>query len=105
MKRLLLCAMLFGVVSSLASASSVFTTRLDDPKAVYLTAQEFGVHGDGASDDTAAIQAAIDKAEGGVREGIVFIPSGRYLLTRTVYLWPGVRLIGYGVHAPSLRVG
>ena len=100
MKKFLLCALLPGVVSSFASASSVFTTRLDDPKAVYLTAQEFGAHGDGVTDDTAAIQAAIDKAEGGVREGIVFIPSGRYRLTRTVFLWPGVRLIGYGAARP-----
>src|ERR1039458_9953495 len=103
MKKCLLCAVLLGV-SSFASASSVFTTRLDDPKAVYLTTQEFGVHADGVSDDTAAIQAAIDKGEGGVREGIVFIPSGRYRLTRTVYLWPGVRLIGYGAARPVLAL-
>ncbi len=99
MKMLLLCAMLLGI-SSFASASSVFTTRLDDPKAVYLTAQEFGAHGDGIGDDTAAIQAAIDKAGGSVREGIVFVPSGRYRLTHTLYLWPGVRLIGYGATRP-----
>jgi sugar lactone lactonase YvrE len=99
MKKSLLCVLLLGV-SSFASASSVFTTRLDDPKAVYLTAQEFGVHGDGVDDDTAAIQAAIDKAKGNAREGIVFVPAGRYRLTRTVYLWPGVRLIGYGSTRP-----
>ncbi len=100
MKKLLLCALLPGIVSPFASASSVFTTRLDDPEAVYLTAQEFGAHGDGIADDSTAIQAAIDKAEGGVREGIVFVPSGRYRLTRTIYLWPGVRLIGYGETRP-----
>ena len=99
MKKSLLCALLLGV-PSFVSASSVFTTKLDDPKAVYLTTQEFGVHADGVGDDTTAIQTAIDKAEGGVREGIVFIPSGRYRLTRTVYLWPGVRLIGYGETRP-----
>jgi len=99
MKKSMLCALLFGV-ASFASASSVFTTRLEDPKAVYLTAQEFGAHGDGVADDTTAIQTAIDKAEGGVREGIVFVPAGRYRLTRTVYLWPGVRLIGYGDTRP-----
>src|ERR1700691_2052702 len=99
MKMLLLCAMLLGI-SSFASASSVFPSRLDDPKAVYLTAQEFGAHGDGIGDDASAIQAAIDKAGGSVREGIVFVPSGRYRLTRTLYLWPGVRLIGYGDARP-----
>lgn len=100
MKKALLCSALLLGITSVSSASSVFTTRLDDPKAVYLTAQEFGAHADGAADDTAAIQAAIDKAEGGVREGLVFVPSGRYRITRTVYLWPGVRLIGYGATRP-----
>ena len=100
MKKRLLCAMLLLGVSSSASAASIFSTRLDDPRAVYLTEREFGVHGDGIGDDSAAIQAAVDKAEGNVREGIVFVPSGRYRLTRTVYIWPGVRLIGYGKTRP-----
>ena len=95
MKKSLLSAMLLLGISSPALAASVFTTRLDDPKAVYLTAQDFGAHGDGKADDSAAIQAAIDKAESNAREGIVFVPSGHYRLTRTVYIWPGVRVIGY----------
>jgi sugar lactone lactonase YvrE len=84
--------------STLFSASFI-TTRLDDPKAVYLAAPGFDVHGDGTADDSAAIQAAIDKA-GTPNGGIVFIPSGRYRLTRTVYLWPGVRVFGYGATRP-----
>jgi sugar lactone lactonase YvrE len=93
---LLLCA------STSALAASVFTTRLDDPKAVYLTAQEFGARADGKADDSAALQAAIDKAGGPAHEGIVFVPAGRYRLTRTVYVWPGVRVIGYGATRPVL---
>jgi sugar lactone lactonase YvrE len=81
-------------------AASVFSTRLDDPKAAYLDAQEFGAHGDGQTDDSAAIQAAIDKAETNAREGIVFVPSGRYRLTHTIYVWPGVRVFGYGPTRP-----
>jgi hypothetical protein len=83
-------------------AASVITTRLDDPKAVYLSQSEFGARGDGSTDDSAAIQAAIDKAEGNAREGIVFIPSGSYRLTRTIYIWPGVRVFGYGATRPVL---
>ena len=30
----------------------------------------------------------------------MFVPAGRYTLTRTVFLWPGVRLIGYGATRP-----
>jgi len=47
-----------------------------------------GAKADGRANDSAAIQAAIDKAAGDAHEGIVFVPSGRYLLTRTVYVWP-----------------
>jgi hypothetical protein len=82
-----------------AGAASSIATRPDDPKAVYLTAPEFAVHADGAADDSAAIQAAIDKAENN-REGMVFIPQGRYRLTRTVFVWPGVRVFGYGATRP-----
>jgi sugar lactone lactonase YvrE len=86
-----------------AFAASVFATAPDDPQAVTLTAQEFGAHGDGVQDDTAALQAAIDKAEssqGSQRAGILFVPAGRYRLTRTLYIWPGVRVIGYGATRP-----
>ncbi len=99
MKIALMFALLLGAVSSLA-ASSVITIRPDDPKAVYLDAPEFGAHADGLADDSTAIQAAIDKAEGHAREGIVFVPSGRYRLSRTVYIWPAVRLIGFGKDRP-----
>jgi hypothetical protein len=102
MKKTLLCATLLLCVCSDTWAKSVFTTRLDDPKAVYLAAGEFGAYGDGRADDSAAIQAAVDKAEGSGHEGIVFVHSGRYRLTRTIYIWPGVRVIGYGVTRPLL---
>jgi len=92
--------MLLHGVAAAGFAASVFTTRLDDPTAVYLTAPDFGAHADGQSDDSAALQAAIDKAENNVRQGIVFVPSGQYRLTRTVFVWPGVRIVGYGATRP-----
>src|SRR5271154_3429484 len=81
------------LLSATCSAASVYPTRLDDPAAVYLTPEEFHVHGDGKEDDSEAVQAAIDKVQASKGEGIVFVPQGRYRLTRTIYLWPGVRLI------------
>jgi sugar lactone lactonase YvrE len=101
-RRVLLPALvllLAGLVSPAFSAS-VFTTRPDDPAAVYLTPEDFGVRGDGIADDSAGIQAALDKAGAGIGGGIVFVPSGRYRLTRTVYVWRGVRVIGYGTTRP-----
>jgi hypothetical protein len=85
--------------------SSFYTTRLDDPKAVYLTSDAFSARGDGAGDDTAAVQAAIDKAQETTGEGMVFVPSGRYRLTNTVYVWGGIRLIGYGATRPVFVLG
>ena len=93
------------VSAGTASAQSVFTTRPDDPDAINLMAPEFAVRGDGTADDTAAIQSAIDKAGSSFSGGLVFIPSGRYRLTRTVYLWRGVRLVGYGATRPVFVLG
>jgi hypothetical protein len=79
--------------------ASYYPVRLDDAKAVYLTPDRFSVHGDGLADDSAAIQSAIDKAaEHG--EGILFVPAGRYRITHTIYIWPAVRVIGYGATRP-----
>ena len=88
-----------------AQTSSFYTTRLDDSKAVYLTNDAFAVIGDGAGDDTAAVQAAIDKVQETTGEGIVFVPSGRYRVTNTVYVWGGIRLIGYGATRPVFVLG
>ena len=88
-----------------AQTSSFYTTRLDDSKAVYLTNDAFAVIGDGAGDDTAAVQAAINKVQETTGEGIVFVPSGRYRVTNTVYVWGGIRLIGYGATRPVFVLG
>jgi len=82
-----------------ALGASYYPTRLQDAKAIYLTKDAFSVRGDGVTDDSAAIQSAIDKAaEHG--EGILFIPEGRYRITQTIYVWPSVRVIGYGATRP-----
>ena len=102
--RSLLLVLVFGT-SSPVFAASVFTSRPDDPAAVYLTSPEFAVRADGLSDDTAAVQAAVDRAATTPEGGILFVPSGRYRLTRTVYVWRGVRLIGYGATRPVFVLG
>src|SRR5215471_15705079 len=104
MKCLLLsAALLLGTcLAAIAQpGTSAFATRLDDPRAIALT----GVAADGKADDSAAIQAAIDKAANDRGEGIVFIPEGRYRLTRTIYVWPSVRVIGWGAKRPEFVMG
>lgn len=86
-------------------ASSYYPSRLDDPLAVYLTPENFSVHGDGIADDSEALQQAVDKVQESTNQGILFVPSGRYRLTRTIYIWPGIRVIGFGPTRPVLVLG
>ena len=81
-------------------ARSFYPIGLEDSNAVYLTADNFPVVGDGKADDSNAIQQAIDKAQENGNFGIVFIPEGRYRLSKTVYVWKGIRLIGHGSRRP-----
>src|SRR5215469_13085931 len=83
-------------------ASSEYTLRPDDPKAVYLTPDRFPVRGDGIADDSAAMQQAINRVQETTNQGILFLPAGRYRITRTIYIWPSIRVIGYGKTRPVL---
>jgi len=96
-----------GIVLSpgLLSGASFYREPLDDSAAVYLTQKDFPVHGDGVGDDSTALQQAIDKVASSTGTGVLFIPKGTYRLTKTVYVWPGVRLIGYGDSRPVLTLG
>jgi hypothetical protein len=98
-KTLLAVAMWSSVVPLFAS--SYYPTRLDDPKAIYLTPDNFPVKGDGIADDSAVLQQAINTVQEKTNQGILFVPTGRYRLTKTIYIWPGIRLIGFGAARPT----
>src|ERR1700675_3377999 len=102
MRQLLITALalLAGTTAS-AAGPSYYPSRLQDSKAVYLDSGEFSVHGDGQADDTDALQSAINKVQHDRNQGILFVPAGRYRLTRTIYIWPGIRLIGFGAARPA----
>jgi sugar lactone lactonase YvrE len=106
MKHLLVGALaLLSATTASASGPSYYPSRLQDAKAVYLDSGEFSVHGDGQADDTDALQSAINKVQQDRNQGIVFVPSGRYRLSRTIYIWPGIRLIGFGATRPTFVLG
>jgi len=98
---LILALALMSAAAASASGPSYYPSRLQDSKAVYLDNAEFSVHGDGQADDTDALQSAINKVQQDRNQGIVFVPSGRYRLSRTIYIWPGIRLIGFGATRPT----
>lgn len=66
----------------------------------YVSVKDFGAVGDGVTDDTNAIQAAIDVVT--VGGGIVFIPKGVYQVTN-ITLKDGVTLQGEGAFASVIR--
>lgn len=89
-----------ALAGSLVFASSYYTSRPEDARAVYLEPSEFAVKADGIADDSAALQQAINRVQEKTNQGLLFIPSGRYRLSRTIYIWPGIRLIGFGPTRP-----
>jgi hypothetical protein len=105
MRRLSLIFVFVATAALPMTAQSVFPMRPDDPHAVYLELGSFGAAADGKRDDTAAIQAAIDRVQETTEQGIVFVAEGRYRISRTIYLWSGIRLIGYGAHRPVFVLG
>lgn len=66
------------------AASTVFNVKY----------QEYGAKGDGTTDDTAAIQEAIDAAE--VAGGVVFFPRGTYICNELVIAGNHITLQGVG---------
>ncbi len=79
---------------------SVYLTQPDDPSAITVK----GV-GDGRADDSVALQQAIDAAAAGGHGGVVFLPSGRYRITRTIFVRSAVRIFGVGPTRPEIVLG
>ena len=91
---------LIAPAQAFARGASVFPSAPAEPKAV--TVQAIG---DGATDDTDALQQALDKAVDPTHHGLVFLPSGTYRITRTLIVPTGVRLYGVGPTRPVIVLG
>ena len=76
------------------SAQSFYAEKLNDRRAIYISPS--------GGDDTAAIQNAINQVQETTRQGIVFFAPGSYRVSNTIYIWPGIRLIGYGAKRPNV---
>ena len=83
-----------------AQQASIFPMAPDEPRAVTVKAK-----GDGRADDSAALQKALDDARDATRHGIVFLPSGRYRISRTLVVPAGVRVYGVGSTRPVILLG
>jgi len=71
----------------------------------FRNARDFGAKGDGVADDTAAIQAAIDRQRGVRYEkkpAIVYVPTGTYRISDTLILWKWTHLVGNPHDPPTI---
>ena len=67
----------------------------------YFSVTDFGALGDDNTDDTTAIQLAINAAY--PCGGVVWFPPGVYRVSRTILIYWSIRLIGSGVQATLIR--
>jgi hypothetical protein len=81
---------------------SVYQSRLNDPDAVYFTPANFKITADGKTDVSDALQQAITEVKTKYNFGIVFIPEGKYLVSKTIFIPTAIRLIGYGKNRPEI---
>ncbi len=92
--------------TSSAPATGVANPRLSNESAntrsLVFNVQAYGAAGDGTSDDTQAIQSAINAAE--VDGGIVFFPQGRYTVSAQLSITKGVTIRGVTSWTPSLSL-
>ncbi len=93
--RNLISLLLCFTATMTARSASFYPQRLEDSKAVYVAPS-------GNADDTAALQQAINRVQETTGQGIVLLAPGQYHIRDTVYIWPGIRLVGYGAERPVI---
>ena len=80
---------------------SFYKEKLTDGKAVYFTQDNFNIKNDGTEDVSVQLQEAIHAVVKQDGYGVLFVPEGKYLLSRTIYVPKAVRIIGYGKNRPE----
>ena len=79
---------------------SFYKEEIRDCNAVYFTEEFFNAKNDGSIDVSNELQNAIKTVVDKAGYGVLFIPEGEYLLSKTIYVPKAVRLIGYGDNIP-----
>ena len=88
-----------------ANPGSVYTLKPIDPEAYYFTPENYKIKADGKTDVSDELQAAINQLKTEKAFGILFIPEGKYLISKTIHVPSSIRLIGYGKTRPEIILG
>jgi hypothetical protein len=89
-----------SALDSKPQSVSFYNQKPEDTEAIYFTEEKYNIKADGRSDVSDALQEAINKLKLEQNFGIVFIPEGMYIISRTIYIPAAIRLIGYGTKRP-----
>jgi len=102
----------YKALSTVAAGTTVLVASTDDGEQGvvgaapsgdgFVSVMSFGAKGDGATDDTEAIQAAVDAAAG---VGTVLFPAGTFLITARVTLPAESVLVGVGAEIVQQTAG
>ncbi len=84
------------------AGKSIYQLKPDDADAVYFSPERFKITADGKTDVSDELQRAITQVKTTYNFGIVFIPEGKYLISKTIFVPQAVRLIGYGKNRPQI---
>jgi hypothetical protein len=81
---------------------SFYPEKMIDSEAVYFLPGQFQIKSDGSEDVSDALQKAINEVKVQHNFGVLFIPSGTYPISKTIYIPRAVRVIGYGLTRPEI---
>lgn len=79
-----LASLISGLLVLVLAAPAAEIVFPDDPRAVLDVKRDCGAKGDGVADDTAALQAAIERAPGRDYTRFIYLPNGTYRITRPI---------------------
>ena len=83
-------------------SKSFYIERLSDSNAVYFTPDNFNIKADGSMDVSDILQLALYDLKTTHNFGILFLPEGKYIISKTIYVPQAIRIIGYGVRRPLI---
>ena len=103
-KHILMAVSLLSVLVSFTARAgvSVYTQKFNDARGVFFTEEEFDIRADGKFDVSDALQAAVNRIKEERGFGTLYLPEGKYRISRTIYVPGSIRIVGYGKNRPEI---